>query len=108
MKPTLFVFVLASILGLAACHASRDAPTPSASGDPRAAGADKKIEKSRNAMLEKGMDVKNEHWTANPASAASTAATSSTMTPAIEPAPAASGSSSAVPAPAGAAGTKKP
>ena len=92
MKATLSTLTLVAVLGLAGCHASRDkaasSSRPAPSSSTAASGTDKAIEKSRDAMMSKDMDLQNEHWASTPA-ASSTAAT-----PVAAPVTAASAASS--------------
>ncbi|MDO1528556.1 hypothetical protein QMK61_06865 [Fulvimonas sp. R45] len=75
------VIILVATLGLAGCHAHRDKetpPAPSAPGvSPATAKSDKALEKSRDAMLGKDMDIGSQHWATSPA-AASTAPVAAT------------------------------
>lgn len=65
---------LLATLGLAACHASKDVDHADVPTDTTSAAApDGAIEQSRNAMLDKSMDVQNEHWVTSPATAATSA-----------------------------------
>jgi hypothetical protein len=74
---------LVAALGLAGCHTHRSKETPPAApasgASPTAAKTDKALEKSRDAMLGKDMDIGNQHWATSPA-ATSTATSTATAT----------------------------
>lgn len=84
MKAILCTLTLVAMFGLTACHANRDKPVasdgPAASSSAPASGTAKAIEKSRNAMMDKSMDIQSEHWASTPA-ASSTTASSPAATP---------------------------
>lgn len=72
------LLALAATLALAGCHASKEssnAGTPA--GTTSSASTDGAIEKSRNAMLDKSMNVQDEHWVTSPATTATSAAPAS-------------------------------
>lgn len=93
MKVAIYPLTLVAALCLAGCHASRNPAAssnePAASSSATAPSSDKSIEKSRNAMMDKNMDLQSEHWTSTPAASSTTAPTaaSAVTTPATSPSP---------------------
>jgi hypothetical protein len=73
---------LVAALGLAGCHTHRSKETPPAApasgASPTAAKTDKALEKSRDAMLGKDMDIGNQHWATSPAATSTATATATT------------------------------
>jgi len=92
MKAIIGTFTLVAVLCLAGCHAGRDkaeSTGPAASSSATASSTDKAIEKSRDAMMGKSMDVQSEHWASTPAAASTAAAATPSAAPASSPSPAA-------------------
>ena len=78
MKVVALSVILAATLGVAGCHAN---PTKqaspgadAASSAPASSASGKSLEKSRDSLMGKDMDVQNQHWTADPAASSSAAA----------------------------------
>jgi len=71
MKAALVILV--STLCLAGCHATRQknaSPAgPAAASTLPSSKLDKSVEKSRDTMLDKSMNVQDEHWASSPAKA---------------------------------------
>ncbi len=87
---------LATAACLAGCHANptRQASTgvPAASSSTAASKPDKSLEKSRNSLLDKTMNVQGQHWATDPAPASTATTTPSPATASSAASPAASSS----------------
>lgn len=71
------LLALVATLPLAACHASKDHGSADNPPDTNPSAATHgAIEQSRDAMLDKSMNVQNEHWVTSPATTATSAAPS--------------------------------
>ncbi|PWK89806.1 hypothetical protein [Fulvimonas soli] len=62
---------LLCLLALAGCHAHRDDASTAAS---TGAKADKSSEKTRDSLMDRSMQVQDQHWASNPAGTSSAAA----------------------------------